>query len=77
MAGLLLAGLSIAQSIELRLCTPLTVAMNILGAGVVYSDGDIDIDPVLEIEDATVEQKMAGVLYQPAFGLLDRSARSA
>jgi len=53
------AGASIAQDIEPRRWTPLPVGMNVLGAGVVYTDGDIALDPVLELKDATVEVKTA------------------
>ena len=69
------AGLCIAQDIEPRRWTPLLVGMNILGVGIVYTEGDIAFDPVLELEDVTVEQKMAIVSYQHAFGLLGKSAR--
>jgi len=67
--------LGIAQDIEPRRWTPLPVGMNILGAGVVYTDGDISLDPVLEIEDATVKAKTVVVTSQHAFGLLGQSAR--
>ena len=69
------AGLCIAQDIEPRRWTPLPVGMNVFGAGIVYTDGDIGLDPVLEIEDVTVEQKMAVVSYLHAFDLLGKSAR--
>jgi len=69
------AGLSNAQDIEPRRWTPLPVGLNILGAGVVYTEGDIAFDPALELEDVTVEQKMAIVSYLHAFDLLGNSAR--
>jgi hypothetical protein len=75
LAGILFSGLSIAQDIEPRRWTPLPVGMNVLGAGIVYTEGDIAFDPVLELEDVTVEQTMAVVSYQHAFGLLGKSAR--
>jgi hypothetical protein len=75
LAGLLFAGSSIAQDIEPRRWTPLPVGMNILGVGIVHTDGDIAFDPVLELEDVTVEQNMAIVSYQHAFGLLGNAAR--
>jgi hypothetical protein len=67
--------LGIAQDIEPRRWTPLPVGMNILGAGVVHTDGDIALDPVLDIEDATVEAKTAIVSFLHAFELLGQSAR--
>ena len=75
LAGILFAGLCAAQDIEPRRWTPLPVGMNVLGAGIVYTEGDIAFDPVLELEDVTVEQTMAVVTYQHAFGLLGKSAR--
>jgi hypothetical protein len=73
--GLLFAGLGAAQDIEPRRWTPLPAGMNVLGAGIVYTEGDIAFDPVLELEDVTIEQKMAILSYQHAFGLLGKSAR--
>jgi len=69
------AGSGIAQDIEPRRWTPLPIGMNVLGVGVIYTEGDIAFDPVLEIEDVTVEQKMAVVSYLHAFDLLGKSAR--
>jgi hypothetical protein len=54
LAGILFAGLCAAQDIEPRRWTPLPVGMNVLGAGIVYTEGDIAFDPVLELEDVTV-----------------------
>jgi hypothetical protein len=75
LALLSFTGLGMAQDIEPRRWTPLPVGMNIVGVGIVYTDGDIAFDPVLELEDVTVEQNMAIVSYQHAFGLFGNSAR--
>jgi hypothetical protein len=64
-----------AQDIEPRRWTPLPVGTNILGAGAVYTDGDIFVDPVLEIEDATVEAKTGIISFLHGFDLLGNSAR--
>jgi hypothetical protein len=64
-----------SQDIEPRRWTPLPVGMNVLGVGGAYTDGDIAFDPVLEIEDASVEVKTALVSYLRAFDLAGRSAR--
>jgi len=64
-----------AQDIEPRRWTPLPVGMNVLGAGAVYTDGDIAIDPVLELEDVTVEAKTVITSYLRAFDLAGQSAR--
>lgn len=68
-------GLGIAQDIEPRRWTPLPVGMNILGVGVVHTDGDIAIDPVLKLENVTVEVKTALVSFLHSFDLLGQSAR--
>ena len=72
---LLLSGLVAAQDIEPRRWTHLPVGMNVLGAGAVYTDGDIAFDPVLELENATVEAKTVIVSYLHAFDLAGKSAR--
>ena len=55
LAGTLFTCLAVGQDIEPRRWTPLPVAMNILGAGIGNSDGDINVDPVLGLEDVTVD----------------------
>jgi hypothetical protein len=64
-----------AQDIEPRRWTHLPVGMNILGLGAGYTDGDIAFDPVLQIQDATVEVKTVVASYLRAFDLLGKSAR--
>jgi hypothetical protein len=65
----------VAQDIEPRRCTPLPVGMNVLGAGFVLTSGDIRLDPVLELEDLTVDTETAVVSYQHAFDLAGQSTR--
>ena len=64
-----------AQDIEPRRWTHLPVGMNILGVGVIQTDGDIAFDPVLELEDATVDKKTVVASFMHAFDLLGDSAR--
>jgi len=64
-----------AQDIEPRRWTHLPVGMNVLGAGGVYTDGDIALDPVIELEDVTVEAKTVIASYLHAFDLAGQSAR--
>jgi len=64
-----------AQDIEPRRWTPLPVGLNVLGMGVAYAEGDIAFDPLLQISDATLEQKIAMASYQHAFDLAGKSAR--
>ena len=70
-----LTGSLVAQDIEPRRWTHLPVGMNVLGAGGVYTDGDIAFDPVLELEDVTVETKTVITSYVHAFDLAGKSAR--
>ena len=49
--------------------------MNILGVGVVHTDGDIALDPVLKLENVTVEVKTALVSFLHSFDLLGQSAQ--
>jgi hypothetical protein len=65
----------LAQDIESRRLTPLPVGTNVLGAGVIHTDGDIAFDPVLELEDVTVDVKTAVVSFLHAFDLWGQSAR--
>jgi len=49
--------------------------MNIFAVGAAYTDGDITTDPVLDLENATVEVKTVVASYLRAFDLLGKSAR--
>jgi len=64
-----------AQDIEPRRWTPLPIGMNVLGAAVIHTDGDIAFDPVLELEDVTVDAGTAIVSFLHSFELLGQSAR--
>jgi hypothetical protein len=68
-------GPAFAQDIEPRRWAHLPVGMNIFGVGVVHTDGDIAFDPVLELEDATVDRKTVVASFLHAFNLLGSSAR--
>ena len=65
----------LAQDIEPRRWTPLPVGMNILGAGIVHTYGDIAFDPVLELDDVTVDVETVIVSFLHAFNLAGQSAR--
>lgn len=64
-----------AQDIEPRRWTHLPTGLNIVGAGLGATDGDIFFDPVLRIEDATVELYTTGASYIRSFEWLGRSSR--
>ena len=64
-----------AQDLEPRRWSQLPTGTNFVGVGLAYSQGDIFVDPVLQIEDADVKLVTAGVSYIRSFGLFGRSAR--
>jgi hypothetical protein len=72
---LLAAGDCIAQDLEPRRWSHLPVGLNVLGVGAGRTDGDIFFDPVLLIEDATVELNAGGVSYVRSFEWLGKSSR--
>ena len=74
---LLLASTSVAgaQELEPRRWNHLPTSINFHGAGYVYSDGDLSFDPVLLIEDATVELNTLALKYIRTFEVLGLSAR--
>jgi len=72
---MLFTGPGLAQDIEPRRWTPLPVGMNVLGVGVIHTDADISVDPVLELEDVSVDVDTAIVSYLHAFELVGQSAR--
>ena len=70
-----LAAPSHAQDLEPRRWSQLPTGINFIGVGLAYSEGDIFVDPVLQIENAEVELVSAGASYIRTFGLFGRSAR--
>ncbi len=48
---------------------------NFHGGGYAFTDGDLSLDPVLKIEDATFEMHTVALKYIRTFELLGRSAR--
>jgi hypothetical protein len=71
---LLTGGLS-AEDIEPRRWTPLPVGTTVAGIGVVRGQGAVAFDPVLKVEDATVEVTSTVASVVHAFDLAGRSAR--
>jgi hypothetical protein len=72
---LLLAEAAFAEDIEPRRWTPLPVGTTVAGVGVVRGQGDVGFDPVLKVEDATVQITTTVVSIVHAFELLGQSAR--
>ena len=64
-----------AQDLEPRRWTHLPVGTNVAGASYLYTSGEVLLDPVLELEDVTVESHAAIVSYVRTFGLLGTTGR--
>jgi hypothetical protein len=64
-----------AQELQPRRWAHLPKNANFLGAGYVYTEGDLFFDPVLQIEDATVEMHTVALRYIRTFAVLGKSAR--
>lgn len=74
-AGLLPARSALAQDVEPRRWTTLPVGTNVIGAGYVRSDGDIFLDPVLQVEDAEFDAHTIAASYVRSFSLAGKAAR--
>jgi len=68
-------GTARAQDLEPRRWTHLPVGLNVLGVGAGWTDGEILFDPVLLIEDASLDLYVAGLGYTRAFDLFGKTAR--
>jgi hypothetical protein len=64
-----------AQDVEPRRWTHLPTGLNVVGAGLGVTEGEIFVDPVLRIEDATFELYTLGASYIRAFEWLGKSSR--
>ena len=69
------SALAHGQDLEPRRWSDLPTGLNFIGVGLAYTEGDIFVDPVLEIEDASVKSMGGGISYVRSFGLFGRSAR--
>jgi len=77
-AGVILSGegrAAFAQEMEPRRWTHLPVGTSIAGVGYVYTDGDVNFDPVTQIEDAKVQLHTILGSYLYYFSLADVTAR--
>jgi len=64
-----------AQELEPRRWSHLPIDVNFAGAGYAFSRADILFDPVLEIENVTLDKHTFAASYIRTFELLDHSAR--
>lgn len=74
-AMLLATGNLAAEDIEPRRWTPLPVGTTVAGAAVARGSGDVAFDPVLRLEDVTLEVTTTLVSVVHAFDLFGRTAR--
>jgi len=72
---LLLSAPLAAEDVEPRRWTPLPVGTSVLGAGYVYTSGDIAFDPVLKVEGATLDARTWALSFLHAFDALGNLAR--
>ena len=75
LASLLGCSHACAQDVEPRRWTPLPVGLNVVGAGYGFTNGDIFVDPVLQVQDAEVDLHTIGASYVRSFSLGGRYAR--
>lgn len=66
---------AVAQDLEPRRWTHLPVDTNVVGLGYLFTQGDIQFDPALRIQDAEVEQHTLLASYTRYFALFDTTAR--
>jgi hypothetical protein len=74
-ALLCLCGAAPAEDVEPRRWTPLPIDLTVVGIGTIRGEGDIAFDPLLEIEDATVETTTTFVSILRTFDLFGQTAR--
>lgn len=73
--GILRPDSAIAQDLEPRRWTPLPLGTNVVGAGYAHTTGDLAFDPVLQIQEATVEADTWLVSHVNSFSLAGKLAR--
>ncbi len=67
--------ISFAGDLEPRRWSHLPIDTNFAGIGYIHTDGDVSFDPILKIEEATVEVDTAVVSYLRSFDLFGNTAR--
>jgi hypothetical protein len=64
-----------AQNLEPRRWSHLPTGMNVIGASTILTDGEIFVDPVVRLEDATFEQYTLSSSYVRTFEWFGKSSR--
>jgi hypothetical protein len=72
---LALRGAASAQDLEPRRWTHLPVGTNVVGVAYAYTRGEIFFDPLLEIQDGSVESHLAAASFVHAFDLFGATGR--
>ena len=72
---LLVAVQAHAQDLEPRRWTAIPAGINVIGAGYVGMQGDVYLDPLLEVEDAEVSGHVVGASYVRSFAIGNKLAR--
>ena len=67
--------ISWGQDLDPRRWDHLPIDLNVAGTALVYTDGKISFDPVLQIEDAVMARRTYAFKYLRSFELLGKSAR--
>jgi hypothetical protein len=63
------------QDLEPRRWSHLPVDVNFAGVGYAVTEADVHLDPVLQLDDVTLDLQTTAAKYIRTFGLLDHSAR--
>lgn len=72
---LVCAGPCLADELEPRRWSHLPIDTNFFGAGYVYTEADINFDPVLKLENVEMELNSWAAKYIRTFALFDKTAR--
>lgn len=67
--------ISFAQDLEPRRWTPIPLDMQVIGVGYGAVSGDIEFDPVMQVENAQLTSQVIGASYVTSFQIADKLAR--
>ena len=73
--SLVFASLGCAQDLEPRRWTALPSGTNVIGIGYGHTSGDLFFDPVLDLENASVEMDTVALSYVRGFSIAGQAAR--
>ncbi len=73
--SLALCGSALSQELTPRRWSHLPLDTNIAGIGYVYTQADIFLDPVVQVEDLELEMNTVAIRYMRTFEFLSKSSR--